>query len=367
MNHCRVPNVNMLTVSDMKTLSLVISSILLACSSSPAESDGGSDAAQQQDVAAQDVQQQQDAAKDAGAPSLQTVATTNASTYELAEGLAVRNGKAYIGLAPTGTVLEIDSKGNKTDYGHVPPGGNNGYTLGLVFGSQGELYVLQTLNVPDAGAPAPGVYKIPAGGGSATSPFATDPGFAFPNGGAFDAKGNLLVADSAAGRIFSVTPQGAVTTWKQDAELAGSTTCNAPLPFPIGANGIVFTSSAAYVSNTANGSILKIDVDGNGNAGAVSVVVKDCKYVGFDGIALDSDGTLLAAINGAPGKLARVTTGGNVTILASASPLDGPASVAFADGWNGGRYALITNSAFFGPSEDGGAPAPGLVSYGPLP
>ena len=356
----------MLTVCDMKTLSLVLSSILLACSDNPSTTDAGNDAAQQQDVATQDVSQQ-DAAKDAGAPSLQTVVTTDPNAYELAEGLAVRNGKAYVGLVPTGTILEIDQQGNRTDYGHVPAGGNNGYTLGLAFDSAGALYVLQTLNVADAGAPTPGVYKIPAGGGTVTSPFATDPGFAFPNGGAFDAKGNLLVADSAAGKIFSVTPQGAVSTWKQDAELAGSTTCNAPLPFPIGANGIVFTPSAVYASNTANGAIVKIAVDGSGNAGAVSVIVKDCKWVGFDGIALDTDGTLLAAINGAPGKLARVAMDGTVTVLASASPLDGPATVAFADSWKGGRYALITNSAFFGPSEDGGAEAPGLISFGPLP
>jgi sugar lactone lactonase YvrE len=350
----------------MKTLPLVLSSILLAaCSDNPTQTDAGNDAAQQ-DVATQDVSQQ-DAAKDAGTPMLKTVITTNPNAYELAEGLAVRNGKAYIGLVPTGTILEIDQQGNRTDYGHVPAGGNNGYTLGLAFDAQGALYVLQTLNVADAGAPTPGVYKIPAGGGTVTAPFATDPGFAFPNGGAFDGKGNLLVADSAAGRIFSVTPQGAVSTWSQDAELAGSTTCNAPLPFPIGANGIVFTPSAVYASNTANGSIVKIAVDGNGNAGASSVIVKDCKWVGFDGIALDADGTLLAAINGAPGKLARVAMNGDVTVLASASPLDGPASVAFADSWNGGRYALITNSAFFGPSEDGGAPTPGLISFGPLP
>jgi len=350
----------------MKTRLLALSSILLACSSTPDATDAGFDAAQQNDVATQDVAQQ-DAAHDAGAPTLQTVITTNPNAYELAEGLAVRNGKAYVGLVPTGTILEIDQQGNRTDYGHVPAGGNDGYTLGLAFDSAGALYVLQTLNVADAGAPTPGVYKIPAGGGTVTSPFATDPGFAFPNGGAFDGKGNLLVADSAAGRIFSVTPQGAVSTWKQDAELAGSTTCNAPLPFPIGANGIVFTQSAVYASNTANGSIVKIAVDGSGNAGAVSVIVKDCKWVGFDGIALDSDGTLLAAINGAPGKLARVAMDGTVTVLASAAPLDGPASVAFADDWKGARYALITNSAFFGPSEDGGAATPGLISFGPLP
>mgnify|MGYP001552125192 CR=1 FL=1 len=344
----------------MKTIPYVLFALLAACSSNPENPQ--SDAAP--DVATNDAAPDSagDAAPtDAGAASLSTVVSFDATSYELPEGLAVHDGKAYVGFAPTGTIVSIDSNGTRADYAHVPAGGTNGYTLGLAFGSQGELYVLQTLNVPDSGAPVPGVYKVPAGGGSVTTPFATDPAFGFPNGAAFDGKGNLLVADSAAGRIFSVTPQGAVSTWSQDAELAGSTTCNAPLPFPIGVNGIVFTPTAAYVSNTANGSILKIDVDGSGNAGAVSVVVKDCQWVGFDGIALDKDGTLLAAINGAPGKLVRVTTSGAVTVLGSSAPLDGPASVAFADGWNGQRVALVTSSAFFSK-----APAPSLLAFGPL-
>ena len=342
----------------MKSNPFVLSAFLLACSSGPAATfDAGSD------VATNDAP----ATPDAGTPALSTVVAFAPAAYELAEGLTVHDGKAYVGFAPTGTVVQIDQAGTRTDYAHVPAGGNDGYTLGLVFGSQGELYALETRNTTSPSAPVPGVYKVPAGGGTSMTPFATDPAFAFPNGLAFDAKGNLLVADSGAGRIFSVTPQGAVSTWSQDAELAGSTTCNAPLPFPIGANGIVFTPAAAYVSNTSQGSIVKIAVDGSGNAGAVTVIVKDCKWVGFDGIALDNDGTLLAAINGAPGKLARVALDGTVTVLASTAPLDGPASVAFADAWNGQRTALITNGAFFSVGVDGGSPNPALLAYGPLP
>src|SRR2546423_8855678 len=104
----------------MKTIPLILSSILLACSSNGTTTDAGADAPA--DVAAQDVSTQ-----DAATPSLQTVATTNAAAYELAEGLAVHDGKAYIGLAPTGAILQIDSTGTKSDYGHVPAGGNNGY------------------------------------------------------------------------------------------------------------------------------------------------------------------------------------------------------------------------------------------------
>ena len=352
----------------MRSMPLILSALLLACSNgSDMTSDSGPDVVATDSSPGMDSSPMNDATADAGAPTLSSVISFNAGAYELAEGLTFHDGKAYVGFAPTGTIVSIDNNGTRTDYAHVPAGGNDAYTLGLLFGSSGELYVLETKNDQNSMI-VPGIYKIPANGGSSMTPFATDANFGFPNGLAFDGKGNLLVADSATGRILSVTPQGTVTTWKADPELAGSTACNAPLPFPIGANGIVFTPSAVFVSNTANGAIVKIAVDGSGNAGAVSTIVKDCKWVGFDGIALDKDGTLLAAINGAPGKFARVDMNGNVTVLASSEPLDGPASIAFADSWKDGkRYALITSSAFFSVSLDGGSPKPGLLQYGPLP
>lgn len=345
----------------MKRMMTALAMGLLACSSTETKNDSGADV-----IAVMDTGTTDSATTDAGSATLSNVVTLNATAYELAEGLTIHKGKAYVGLAPTGQILAIDPQGNKTTYANVPAGGNNGYTLGLAFDAQDNLFVLETKNVPDAGAPVPGIYKVPSGGGMSMTPFATDPNFVFPNGAAFDAKGNLLVTDSATGRIFSVTPQGNVTTWKQDPELAGSNACNAPLPFPIGANGIVATASDVYVSNTANGSIVKIAVDGQGNAGNVSVIVKDCKWVGFDGIARDKDGSLFAAVNGYPGKIVRVAMNGTVTVLASTDPLDGPASVDVTDTWNGKRMLLVTNSAFFSVGTDGGSPKPGLLTYGPL-
>lgn len=300
------------------------------------------------------------------APELSEVAGFDAANYELAEGLTLHEGKAYVGLAPTGEILEIDPSGTRKSYGHVPAGGNDGYTLGLAFDAHGDLFVLETRNSPDAKSPTPGVYRIPAGGGSTDTPFATHPDFGFPNGAAFDPLGNLLVTDSAAGRIFAVAPDGEVTTWKKAPELAGSDACPNELPFPIGANGIVATDKAVYVSNTANGSILKIDVDAQGKAGALGVVVQDCAWVGFDGIALDDDGSLIAAVNGAPGQLVRVSATGAVSVLAQSAPLDGPASVAIADDWNGTRQLLVTSSAFFSVGVAGSTPAPGLLAFGPL-
>jgi sugar lactone lactonase YvrE len=302
---------------------------------------------------------------DAGAAKLSVVANFNAQAFELPEGLAFHKGAAYVGFAPLGKIQKVDSNGTVTPYGSVPPGYNAGYTLGLAFDAQDNLYVLETKNDPDAGSQNPGIYKIPAGGGNVTTPFASDPQMIFPNGIDFDAQGNLMVADSATGIIFKVTPAGQVSKWLQDPELSGSPACPAPLPFPIGANGIVVTPSDVFVSNTAKGSIVRIAVN-NGAAGPVSTIVKDCQWVGFDGIARDKDGTLLAVQNGVGGKLVRITTSGNVSVLAQNDPLDGPGSVAFADGWNGSRVALVTNTAFFSVGVEGGSPKPGLLVYGPL-
>lgn len=305
------------------------------------------------------------AAPDASPASLVPIIGFDAAKYELAEGLAVRGGKAYVGLAPLGAVLEVDPTGTSKPYGSVPAGYDKGYTLGLAFGGDGALFVAQTVNVPDAGAPAAGVYKIPPGGGAATTPFATSAEMVFPNGIALDAKGGLFVTDSATGLVFGVTAAGVVSKWKADPKLSGSPACPAPLPFPIGANGIVATSTAVFVTNTAKGSLLKIPVHPDGSAGDVEVLLEDCAYVGLDGLARDGDAFLVAQ-NGLPGRLLRVDAGGKVAVAYAGALLDGPASVAI-DVWQGRRAALVTSSAFFSVGADGGAPRPGLAAYAPLP
>jgi sugar lactone lactonase YvrE len=300
-------------------------------------------------------------------PELTTVVELDAASYELAEGLTIKDGHAFVGLAPTGTILEIAPDGTRTDAAHVPAGGNDGYTLGLAFGANDDLFVLESKNSDAPTAPVPGVYRVEKNGGQSSTPFATHPDFGFPNGSVFDAHGNLLVMDSAAGRVFTVDASGAVTTWKDDPELAGTPDCALPLPFPIGANGIALDDTVAYVANTANGSLLAIDVNSDGTAGELHVVVRDCALGGIDGIALDRDGSVVAAINGSPGRIVRISPSGNVTTLASTAPLDGPASIAFADDWNGARVALVTSSAFFSVGVDGANPKPGLLALGPMP
>src|SRR4051812_28704440 len=131
----------------------------------------------------------------------------------------------------------------------------------------------------------------------------------FPNGIAVGDAGDLLVTDSASGVVFHVTSTGTVTHWKDAVELQGSPACPAPLPFPIGANGLVRTATAAFVTNTAKGSVVRIAIAPDGSAGALTTIVADCKYVGLDGLAQDTDGAFIVAQNGSPGRALRLTEG----------------------------------------------------------
>lgn len=309
-----------------------------------------------------------DAADAPVAPTVATVRAFDGSKFELPEGLAVRGDSAYVTLAPLGQILKIGADGVAAPYATVPPGYDGGYTLGLAFDASGALFVAQTKNA-DTAPVTPGIYRIPPGGGAVTTPLATHPQMVFPNGLAFLPSGKLLVTDSATGQIFAVDPgSGATSVWKADPALAGSAACAAPLPFPIGANGIVVAGSEAFVTNTSKGSITRIAIAADGSAGAASTVLEDCSYAGLDGLARDADGSLVVAQNGAPGRLLRVLVGATPTAtpLVPGKPLDGPGSVVIGP-FGGKKTALVTSTAFFSVGVDGGAPSPALQAFAPLP
>jgi sugar lactone lactonase YvrE len=303
-----------------------------------------------------------------GTPTFRVVASFDPKAFELPESVVVHDGAAYVALAPLGQIVRVRPDGSKHIYARIPPGYTDGSALGLVFDQKDNLYVLAAKNAADAGV-VPGVYKIPPSmdGGMVAAPFAVDPSMTFPNAIAIDTSGNLFITDSAVGRIFKVTPEGTVTTWANHPELGGTPACDVPLPFPIGANGIALTPSAIFVANTAKGSIVKIAVNADGTAGAASTIVRDCQYVGVDGLSLDTDGSLLVAQNGPVGRLLRVSQSGTVDVLHVGDPLDSPASVEVTRTFGKDRVALVTSAAFFSIGVDGGTPKPALLEYGPLP
>ncbi|MDB5097597.1 MAG: hypothetical protein JWM80_2018 [Cyanobacteria bacterium RYN_339] len=158
--------------------------------------------------------------------------------------------------------------------------------------------------------------------------------FSQPRGAALDAIGNLYVADTGNHRIMKVAPTGAVTL------LAGSTAgfadasgpaaqFNQPTGVAVDALGTV------YVADLGNRRIRKVTqtgvvttVAGTGVAGALDGPASGATFQSPYGLALDANGVLYVADNGA-NKIRLITPSGVVVSIA------GTGGAGFADGATG--------------------------------
>jgi SMP-30/Gluconolactonase/LRE-like region len=317
--------------------------------------------------------------RDAGTASLGTlsfVAKFSESAHQLPEGLWATNagaGTPIVGWAPLATLIT----GPAADGGTLTPLGSAAgtFTFGITSDPAGSLYVGvgaasavgDGTTSPASSTPAPGIYQVPADGGAPSlfSPGASpSPQMNAANGLVFVGP-NLFVADSE-GVIYEIGPGGTASVWSSDSSLApasasapGCATDAGPIvPLAIGANGIAVDAAQSnlYVTNTDFGRVLKFPITSTG-AGPESTIVEDCSLAGADGIQVASDGSLIVAVN-AQNKIVRVTTGGELTVLAEGGPLQTPASIIIQ-----GSQLLITNSTFFYAPPDGGTPAePGLLT-----
>jgi sugar lactone lactonase YvrE len=276
---------------------------------------------------------------------------------ELPEGVATRDGFAYVGFAPLGEIAKVDlGTGAKSHFAKLPkPVPNKGFMTGLTFGPDGLLYAALVSFDPSV---QPGIYRVSAAGGDA-SLFAKDPKMVFPNGLVFDSAGALFVTDSAAGTIFKIAHSGAVTPWASSALLAGDPAqCGGSgNPFQIGANGLAERGGAFFATNTDKGSIVRVAINPDGSAGAPAIAVgPDCAALaGADGLTVDPRGDLVVAVN-RQDKVVRVAKAGSIDVVTTGGPVDFPASLAWS-----GTTMISTNFALANASS--GKPAkPGLLA-----
>ena len=148
--------------------------------------------------------------------------------------------------------------------------------------------------------------------------FADLPAGSTPQGLAFDAGGNLFVADSSNSVILEVTPGGVVTTFF--AEFHGVVM---PEGLAFDANGNLFIADAGF------GTIVKLTPDGT-----LSTVVPASAGLSVPtGIAFDGNGTLYVANSpgGAlPPGIAAVSPSGAVTMFVQGLPaLGSPVGLVF--------------------------------------
>jgi gluconolactonase len=140
-----------------------------------------------------------------------------------------------------------------------------------------------------------------------------------PNALVVTAWDTILVSDDSPGTdsIYEVTFDGEVSTW----------VTGVPTP-----NGLVFSldGSFLYVATTfEEEGLWRVPVDSEGNAGTPErwVVFEEVTFP--DGVAIDSEGNVYVALNGA-GRIEKVDREGNATTLVDG--IGGVASLAFGKG-----------------------------------
>lgn len=247
-----------------------------------------------------------------------------------------------------------------SDSGHVDGTGtaarfNSAQQMAL--DASGNLYVTDTYNstirkIDPAGvvttvAGQVGVFNNTDGQGTAAT-------FAYPDGLAIDASGNIFIADWNNGRIRKMTPSGAVTTFYE--QIGGF----AP-------NGITFDSSGNLIVSTYSANqIVKISP-----AGVATVIAGDPQeQTGFvDGtgsaavfnypsdVVTDAAGNIYVA-DGFNNAVRKITPAGVVTTFAGSTAYQG------ANWYNnpGGFADGVGNAALFN-NVTGFAMAPGDVLY----
>ncbi|MDT4925930.1 MAG: hypothetical protein QOG01_3643 [Pseudonocardiales bacterium] len=201
---------------------------------------------------------------------------------------------------------------------------------GIVRGKGGSLYVNY-----NAGSQS-GIWRIPRGGGTPV-PVAAMPAVKVINGLAIDRGEDALYAtDSTTGTVWKVSLRsGTASVWAQGAELE-------PLNSPgFGANGIKVHDGAVWVSNTDQGTLLRIAIGAHGTAGAVTTVAQGLTAI--DDFAFTGDGnTVLAAQNFVSEVSLVHPDGTHHVVLTSTDGLSNPTSIAVR-----GSTVYVASAAYF--------------------
>ena len=296
-----------------------------------------------------------------GAPSaeLEVVVDFDETAFELPEGLFIDGTSAIVGFGATGAVDRFALPGAERSpvatFPLLTP--DVSFMTGVTVAPDDAVLAAVVSFSPELTA---GVYRA-ANEGEEGTLWASHPQMFFPNGFAWH-DGDLYVTDSAFGGVFRVDASGTATPWLSDPTLAAQPTAcgGSPESLAVGANGIVEASGSFYIASSNQGILVKVPVSSEGEPGPVEVVAgPDCDALaGIDGITLDSDGSIIGAIN-AKNRIVRITPEGAVSTIVEGGPLDFPASVAFA-GSGVERALYITSFAVINATT--GQPAnPGLL------
>jgi len=246
------------------------------------------------------------------------------------------NGTAYVAFAKARQIAEISPSGAIRILATLPAPADGGVntpalgfplTVGIDRATDGTLYFLYATGTADL----TGVWRLRPGG--TPQRIAPLPATSLPNGLALDqSTRSLYVADST-GVVWRVpTKGGTATVWSSDEELA-------PAGF-LGANGIKLRDGAAWVTNLDRGTIVRIPLRANGNAGSAQVSATGLP--GIDDFAFTGSGNEIIAALDTTNQVTLVKPDGTHTVvLTAADGLQGPTAIALR-----GRTVYVPSAAY---------------------
>ena len=241
------------------------------------------------------------------------------------------DGDADVTFAYARQVARVTPQGKVTILATLPaaPSGTSAVS-GIVRTSGGTLYV----NYIDIGGTGSGIWRINRNGSA--EQVAALPGAGFLNGLALDpGTGALFAVDSFGGTVLKVWPRtGQAEVWASGQDLQPAA------PGGFGVNGLKVHDGSVWVSNSSQGTLLRIPILPDGAAGPI--VVAATGLASIDDFSFTGHGdTLLAAQPGLNQVDLITPSGATQAVLTAADGLSGPSSVAVS-----GRTVYVTSAAY---------------------
>ena len=162
------------------------------------------------------------------------------------------------------------------------------------------------------------------------------PGAGFLNGLALDpGTGTLFTVDSFSGTVWKVWPRsGKAEVWASGQDLQPTA------PGGFGVNGLKIHDGSVWVSNSSQGTLLRIPMLPDGTAGPT--VVAATGLASIDDFSFTGHGDTLLAAQPGLNQVDLITPGGaSQAVLTAADGLSGPSSVAVS-----GRTVYVTSAAY---------------------